>query len=463
MITLLFASVLLLAVAVALVDWRRGWLAALLIGVLQDPARKVTPGTPVVMTFSVLVVYGVALFAAQGDLQKSFREVTRRFGQIYMAAALMMIFLVLAALNGLITYGVAYWKVPALSFFIYLMPIPAILFGYAYADTEKRLVGMLHFYTIVTSVALIGTPLEYFNLKWSALGMVALPEGFIRFMPGLEIRILSGFYRAPDIMGWHAAMLASIAIMFAVRSRSTKMVVLWSAVAGWGFLNCVISGRRKAVYMVAVFAGTFVWRYLRRLTIGQLFAFVFLAIVGAGVMHKLGQDEAASVYTQGTAITREEVLGRLEGGFVETVHQFGIMGAGLGTATQGVRHFLGHDENIGWQEGGLGKLTIELGLPGVLAAFLLMVVLMRTLMTISSFPDEAASTQQLRVGLFGLLVANIVNFLVSAQAYSDAVLTLMSAMLLGSLLGTSAMQLRAEEAAAAAEAAQPSRLRTAAA
>jgi len=34
-----------------------------------------------------------------------------------------------------------------------------------------------------------GTPLEYYRVQWKALGMVALPEGFIRYMPGLEIRI----------------------------------------------------------------------------------------------------------------------------------------------------------------------------------------------------------------------------------------------------------------------------------
>lgn len=459
MITLVFASVLLLAVAVALVDWRRGWLCALIVGVLQDPARKLTPGTPVVMTFSVLVVYAVVLFAAQRDLQNSFRDMTRRFGQIYMASALVMVFLVLAALNGVATYGLEFWKVPALSFFIYLMPIPAILFGYAYADSEKRLIGMFYVYAIVTSIALIGTPLEYLRVNWTALGMVALPEGFIRFMPGLEIRILSGFYRAPDIMGWHAAMLASIGIIFAIRSRSMKVTALWSAVAGWGFLNCVISGRRKAVYMVAVFAAAFVWRYLRRLTMPQLFAFGLLALVAMGVVHKISQNEEASVYTAGTAISSDEVFTRLEGGFMETVRQFGIMGAGLGTATQGVRHLLGHDENIGWQEGGLGKLTIELGVPGVLAAFLLAVVLMHALMKISAFPDEPASSQLLRAGLFALVMANFVNFLVSAQAYSDAVLTLMSAMLLGSLLGTSTMQIRADEQGAAA----PATLRAAAA
>ena len=55
--------------------------------------------------------------------------------------------------------------------------------------------------------------------------------------------------------------------------------------------------------------------------------------------------------------------GRLEGGLSGTVEQAGIMGAGLGTATQGVYHVLREDTGttLGWQEGGLGKLAIELG------------------------------------------------------------------------------------------------------
>jgi len=54
---ILFLCLLALAALVALVDWRRGWLLAVVIGILQDPARKLTPGTPVEMTFSILAVY----------------------------------------------------------------------------------------------------------------------------------------------------------------------------------------------------------------------------------------------------------------------------------------------------------------------------------------------------------------------------------------------------------------------
>ena len=48
-ITIIFAAFLALSASFTLVDWRRGWLLAILCGVLQDPARKLTPGTPVIM------------------------------------------------------------------------------------------------------------------------------------------------------------------------------------------------------------------------------------------------------------------------------------------------------------------------------------------------------------------------------------------------------------------------------
>ena len=70
MITIVFLAFLLLSMTVALTDWRRGWLMAVLCGVLQDPVRKLTPGAPVVLTLSVILVYMVILFASSGVLQQ---------------------------------------------------------------------------------------------------------------------------------------------------------------------------------------------------------------------------------------------------------------------------------------------------------------------------------------------------------------------------------------------------------
>jgi hypothetical protein len=450
-IVLTFLALLVLALAVSIVDWRRGWLFALLVGVLQDPVRKVTPGTPVVLTYSIVLVYFAVLLGGQIALQRALRDFTRRFAYIYVALALLLFFLALGAVNGLFTFGLALWKVPALSLFIYLSPLPAVIVGYAYLRKEEDLYNLLRFYAVITSIALLGTPLEFMKVQWRSLGMVALPEGYIRHLPGIQIRILSGFYRAPDIMAWHASMLTAIGIMMAMRARTLQRAWPWFLVSGWGFLNCIISGRRKAVYMVFVFALFFVIRYVRRLTLTQLISFCFIGATLAGVTYHLAhRSEESSAYTRGTYTTQEEVLQRLEGGLGTTIEQFGILGAGLGTATQGVRHLLGHDENIGWQEGGLGKLAVELGIPGLIAALFFGYRAFKTMWRLGGFPDELDSSQLTRAALAAIAIANLAEFAASAQAYTDAVLTLFTAFLVGCLYATAALEDRRKNEIAAA-------------
>jgi hypothetical protein len=298
MITFVFIGFLILSMCIALVDWRRGWLLAILCGVLQDPARKLTAGTPVVMSMSIVLVYVVVLFAAQSELQAYARDFARRFGDLYASLILVIVFMALAAVNGIATFGIENWKIPALSLFIYCIPVPAILLGYAWLQREEQLDGLFRFYALVTSVTLIGTALEYFSVSSRALGTVGIDYN-MRFIRGLEVRLLSGFYRAPDIMGWHAATLTCIGVVMALRHRALSKSWPWMLAAGWGFLNCVMSGRRKAVYMVAAFAVAFVWRYARRLKIAEFFAFLAVGAVLAGVVHQVSKNADSSVYARG--------------------------------------------------------------------------------------------------------------------------------------------------------------------
>lgn len=450
MITIVFAAFLLLSMIIAMTDWRRGWLMAIVCGILQDPARKLTPGAPVVMTLSVILVYAVILFAASGTLQQHAREFSRRFSAVYMAVIVVLLFLMLAALRGLFTFGLAGWKAPALSLFVYCAPIPAVLVGYTWLQREENLYKLFRFYAVITALALIGTPLEYFEVKWRALGTVALTDYYIRHLPGIQIRLLSGFYRAPDVMGWHAAMLTIIGMIMTLRLQALRRAWFWVLITGWGILNCLLSGRRKAVYMVAVFTIIFLWRYFRRMTLTHIITFaVALGMIG-WVIHKISVDEKSSVYARGTVTTRGEVFERLEGGLIGTVQQFGILGAGLGTATQGVQHVA--TKTIGWQEGGLGKLAMELGVPGLLAVVLLAVMMFRMILMISAHPDVEGSSQLIRCALFAIIVANAVEFMVSAQAYSDAVLALMTAFFVGCMFATGVLdeRLAANEQPAAA-------------
>jgi hypothetical protein len=453
MITFVFIGFLILSMCIALVDWRRGWLLAILCGVLQDPARKLTAGTPVVMSMSIVLVYVVVLFAAQSELQAYARDFARRFGDLYASLILVIVFMALAAVNGIATFGIENWKIPALSLFIYCIPVPAILLGYAWLQREEQLDGLFRFYALVTSVTLIGTALEYFSVSSRALGTVGIDYN-MRFIRGLEVRLLSGFYRAPDIMGWHAATLTCIGVVMALRHRALSKSWPWMLAAGWGFLNCVMSGRRKAVYMVAAFAVAFVWRYARRLKIAEFFAFLAVGAVLAGVVHQVSKNADSSVYARGAATTRDELFARLEGGVGQTVDQYGVMGAGLGTATQGTQHLSG-GVSFSWQEGGLGKLAMELGVPGLLALSLSAFVMMGFLLKISRHPDIPESSQLMRAGLFAIFMGDAVTFLASAQAYSDPLLTLLSAFTLGCVFATSQLDDRALAAAAARTAIVP--------
>jgi len=450
MITAAFFAFLGLAMVVSLTDWRRGWILAVLCGILQDPARKLTSGAPVEMSLSIMLVYVTILFANYERLQKATRDIGRRFGAMSVAFALFLLFLILGAMNGLIRFGIAAWKAPILSLAIYLTPIPAVILGYLYLDDEERLFKFFRFYSIVTSIALIGSVLEYLRFEWSVLGMVMQQGDYIRHLPGIQIRMISGFYRAPDIMAWHAATMTSIAIAMIVRGELGRRTWPWILAAGWGFLNCLLSGRRKAIYYVVAFSAVLLWRYFRRLKPAQIAAVFAAVLVMWGVVHKLAGNEETSVYTKGAMATQAEVTERLGGGVLETLQQYGIMGAGLGTATQGTQYILQSDQ-LGWQEGGVGKLAVELGLPGLMSVAFFGLIVLRLMMRISAHRDLPETSQLARVTLFALIMANIANFMASAQAYSDPLLVLLTAFFAGCLFATATLDERVPAQAPARE------------
>lgn len=454
MILILFIAFVALSATVALADWRRGFLLACVVGVLQDPARKLVADQPVYITFSIVGVYLLIVFAVQRKMQLSLRDFSRRFPSLWGAFGVLLLFLFLAMVNGVMTFGLEHWKAPLLSLFVYLAPLPAIMLGYMYLDSEERLFRFFTFYAVLTSVALIGSVLEYYRFNSPALGMVHQVGDYIRFLPGMQIRMLSGFYRAPDIMAWHAATLTAICVGMLIRAGISVRAWPWMLGIGWGFYNCMISGRRKAIYYVAAFLLAFLLRYLKRLKPAEIGAFIIAFAVGGFVIHQISSNEESSVYTSAAVATSGELGGRLEGGVFETINQAGIMGSGLGVATQGVQHVLGTEAGVSWQEGGLGKLAVELGVPGLVSALLLVFLMMSALFRISGFADQPWSSQVGRVTLFGLIVANIASFLASAQTYSDPVVTILACFFVGCLFATITLD---ERAAAVAEAAQPLR------
>lgn len=436
-----FLAFLAPACAYALVDWRRAWMLVAIVGALQDPVRKLTPGAPVWISFLVVLLYAAAVFSARHAILAELADFSRRFGRIYTVIIAFIFLLLLSALNGVFTFGVANWRVPLISLFTYLVPAVAALFGYAWLQREEAILTFFKMYAGVTAIALLGTIAEYLRVQSPLLGMVAFSGDYIRHLPGIQIRLLSGIYRGPDIMALHAATLTSIGIAMALRSGVGRLTILWGSLATWGFINCMLAGRRKAIYFVVVFVLAFLWRYARRVRTAEIFALI--AVLGAlyGIVRNLAASEDTSVYARGAVASQAELKQRFEGGALDTFRQYGLMGAGLGSATQGVHHLLGNS-NLGWQEGGLGKLAAEVGLPGILALLILGMLVFRMLMRLTIIGDVPGSSQFVRVTLFGLVAANGSSFIASAQAYSDAVLALTFGFFIGCLFATAALDER---------------------
>jgi hypothetical protein len=97
---------------------------------------------------------------------------------------------------------------------------------------------------------------------------------------------------------------------------------------------------------------------------------------------------------------------------------FGLFGAGLGTGTQGAQHFGAVD--TGAAEGRLGKITVELGIPGLFVMGWLAILLLRHLWRIMRAASRhSRRLARLSFGLCSFLVANVAAFSVATQAYGD--------------------------------------------
>jgi hypothetical protein len=114
--------------------------------------------------------------------------------------------------------------------------------------------------------------------------------------------------------------------------------------------------------------------------------------------------------------------------------RFGLFGGGLGLGTQGAQYF-GGGMSAGAAEGGLGKIAVELGIPGLFVtgwiAFLLLRYLWRVMRVTSRYSPKIA---RLTIGLFSFLVANVAGFSVATQAYGDLFILLILSWTLGCLL-----------------------------
>ena len=176
----------------------------------------------------------------------------------------------------------------------------------------------------------------------SVVGTETMGTHWVRYAGGGVFDLISGFFRSPDLMGWHAAALVMLALTLALASRGPQGL-RWLVPATLAAVCLVISGRRKMVVMPAVWVAVVAianFRAGRLSRVGALGAVGGLTALG---LFFAGREMAvgASYYAYARSV-QDETTGRLISGSWDdvwyTLQQSGFLGEGLGSASQGAQH-----------------------------------------------------------------------------------------------------------------------------
>jgi hypothetical protein len=466
--TELTVGFLMIAGLLTMLDWRQGLVMCVLIGIAQDPLRKLAPQQPVYYVVLVGVVFGIAWIRAALVRVPLGPSVIQGWRKHLSAPFSAFVFLVLIqAMHTIVRYGSG--LMAGIGLLVWLAPIPAVVLAYQYA-TRRGLLGIrrwMMFYIVVALASLSGVYLEYIGVQWRTLGEIG--EGQIIYDVGTVLKAYSGFFRASEIAAWHTATIACFIFMLSIGKRATVArtaiaIVLIGLLISLG----ILTGRRKMLVEITVFISAYLFlvawlqRGMARLAMGALVAGAigYVVIVGFVAPDLVQSSASKSAYVEnaqkieGYAARGQSVFADLPKRVndlgvqpvIWAVENYGWLGAGLGTGTQGTHEIAAaHNINRWAAEGGLGKVAMELGIPGLLIAVWLMVALARHLHQQFVFTQQiSAQHARMAYGFVSFLFANAATFTIATQAYSDLFILLILGWCMGFVLAMPVLAARGD-------------------
>jgi hypothetical protein len=384
-----------------------------------------------------------------------------------MPFSLLAFIIIMEAVNSFVRFENP--MITGLGLLTYVLSFLSVSFAYQLASHqgEFRIAQFIKWYVISVTLTLTTVYLEFSGYDWSVLGQVGPKLIIFDQTTGVILPSTSGLFRAGEVAAWHAMTAACFVIlMVSLRRITFKRLLTAVVIAALLMAIGTLTGRRKIVIEFAVFVSTYfiLWIIFEK-GVGKL---AIIALAGAALVGylwlavELRDDVERHSYSSSVSYSTylersQSVFQAAPSRFVElgiapimwAYGNFGLFGAGLGAGSQGGQYF-GRDEvAAGAAEGGLGKITVELGIPGLFVMGWCAILFIRYLWRII----RAASRQSLRVGrlsigLFSLLVANIAGFSVATQAYGDFFILLILSWTLGFLLAVPALverEVRARE------------------
>jgi hypothetical protein len=442
MLEYLYFGGLTASILLALSDWRRGIYLCLVFDALRDPMRKMAEGKPVAITLAASALWLAVLLGASHRLGPRLLLVMRHMPSLRNATTLLLAAMLPAAMVSILNYEGG-WKIASIGLFSYAVPLLGVVVGYHYLRRPDDLWPVMGFYCIFNSIVLIGALFEF--LKWDVPALGGIDFVWLRHLPGRTVELICGFYRSPDLMGLHAANVAMFASMLSVR-RDSRYKWLWIVLVMWGSFCLLLCGRRKMIGMLLVFGIVYVGLRLRSAGLKRVVPFAMVLLSALMMIHLLTRevveaqeyaDYAQTTITQGNQRLQVNVIG----GVVGSVQQAGILGYGLGTATQGryhaARRIYGESGQFikAWQEDGISRVFAEMGVFGAILVLFAVVLGLKACRRALKMVPAHNRIAELQMGLAGIIAASAASFVISHQAFSgDPCSMLFVAFLLGVML-----------------------------
>jgi hypothetical protein len=436
-----FLTLVAMSCLVAVTNWRTALYLCLIIDVVRDPVRKLMDDQPVWITVAGAIPWVVVMLRAFSSEQQELRDIFTRYPQMLRAVVVFLVALTPGFLLSCLLYPSGY-ILALIGAASYLGPFIGLALGYLYIREEQTLLRFFAAYVLINSIAMVGTPLEF--LHYDVPGLGGIRVDWIRYREGYIVDLISGFYRSPDVMGLHAAHIMMFGLILA--SRSQKVVAAgWLATVLWGAACVTLCGRRKMIAIPLVFIVAYLLlsyfhgasRRVRTVT-----TIVLTGILAATIFLLVNTGRHWNEYAEYASTTISELPDRLYRNVIEgalvSVNQSGVLGGGLGTGTQG-RYYMGVQtgrDARGWQEDAIGRLLLEVGVPGLLLMLLSGWYVMRSLGRALSLVPRESSVRDLQLLLISVVAGDLASFIVAHQHFSgDPVSALIVTLLAGSVLG----------------------------
>jgi hypothetical protein len=411
-------------------------------GFLQDPLRKLETEHSVYFVLGAGIVFSFVMISAWSRLGPRPSVIFANDRQLEQAWKLFFLVCVLQMIHTFVRWGNLY--LVALGFISYFLPIGALLLGCYYARSMDNVERFLKTYCAIAVPWALTVYLSYwFGGDWDVLRDMGWFFGKeLRIYDlGTVLRSNPGLFRVGEIAAWHAATAAALLIAFSMRRTTTFSRLLFAVLVVALIGAIVLTGRRKMLVTIIIFAGSYsaLLVYLRHGLTRNVFFLVLAAACGALIIVYNEPDTSQLLYVRHSVSVFEQLVDRgilAINLFFSGLWKFDLIGAGAGVSAQGSQYFGGGVAIVGGSaESGLGKISTELGLPGLIAIVVLGSVLMRQLLRGARYASICTPHwNEVIVALLSLLIANMATFFVATQVYGDTFILLLLGFFTGFLL-----------------------------